>query len=561
MDTKQCCLQGNTRPQWLKKASFLTYLLLFVFAFHPLFAQKEDDPEKGSLNKQERLEWFRDQGFGLFIHWSVDSQLGVVISHSLVGASPEYTDRFFDELPKSFDPYEFRPLDWARLAHLAGVKYVMFTTKHHSGFAMWDTATTPFNIMNTPFHRDITKDVFDAFRSQGIAAGVYYSPDDFWWLHQHGKLIERGVPEVQPRNNPGLMAYDQAQLRELLTKYGKIDALFLDGEATGLRELAWKLQPDIVVTRGAIKTPELTVPGMPLPGAWETCMTMGTAWQYQPQNEHYKSGGELIRLFVQTRAKGGNFLLDVGPKPNGELPIEEEERLREIALWMFVNSDAIYAVRPWVITNEGNIWFTRKKNNGALYAIVESDTPWPRATWKDFVLHSVRATDKTEVSVLGQNDKVLEYHPEITPKTTWHQEKDGLHIRALAAQRLQDNFRWPNPVVLKITNVEPALTPPHVQTTGSIADPSGEKETLQGEVLDMGDQSSLQVGFEYRPILGEDVNSRTAAWIATPLQTVSKTGAFSAQIGGLAPGETYEFRAVIRHPLLPLYGAEIAMKR
>ena len=98
--------------------------------------------------------------------------------------------------------------------------------------------------MNTPFHRDITKEVFDAFRSQGIAAGVYYSPDDFWWLHQNGKTIERAVPGVQPRNNPGLMEYDQTQLRELLTHYGKIDALFLDGEAVGLRDLAWKLDPE-----------------------------------------------------------------------------------------------------------------------------------------------------------------------------------------------------------------------------------------------------------------------------------------------------------------------------
>ena len=519
------------------------------------YAADENNPEIGSLNKAERLEWFRDQGFGLFIHWSVDSQLGVVISHSLVGASPEYTDRFFQELPKTFDPHAFYPLDWARLAHLAGVRYVMFTTKHHSGFAMFDTATTPFGIMQTPFHRDVTKEVFDAFRSQGIAAGVYYSPDDFWWLHEHGKPIERHVPEVQPRNNPALMDYDQAQLRELLTHYGKIDALFLDGEADGLRELAWKIDPDIIVTRGAIKTPELTVPGMPLPGAWETCMTMGTAWQYQPQNEHYKSGGELIRLLIQTRAKGGNFLLNVGPKPNGELPIEEEERLREIALWMFVNSDAIYGVRPWVITNEGDIWFTKKKDGQALYAMVESDKPWPRATWKEFVLHSVRATPKTEVSVLGQNDQVVEYHPEIKPTSTWHQEKDGLHVRVMQTQRLQDNFQWPNPAVVKITNAEPALTPPHVQTIGA----SG--NILKGEVLDMGDSASLQVGFEYRPIQGEDVNSRSSGWVATPTQTVSRPGPYAIQVAGLSPEGKYEFRAVIRHPLLPLYGAEIVMGR
>lgn len=523
-------------------------------------AQK-DDPEFSSLNKQERLEWFRDQGFGLFIHWSLDSQLGVVISHSLVGASTDYTDRFFNDLPKSFDPHEFNPQDWARLAHLAGVRYVMFTTKHHSGFAMFDTATTPFNIMNTPLHRDVTAEVFKAFRAEGIAAGVYYSPDDFWWLHQHGKTIRRAVPDVQPRNNPQLMEYDQAQIRELLTHYGPVDAIFLDGEANGLRELAWKLQPNIVVTRGAITTPELTIPGMPLPGAWETCMTMGTSWQYQAQNEHYKSGGELIRMLIQTRAKGGNFLLNVGPMPNGKLAIEQEERLREIALWMFVNSDSIYSVRPWVITNEGNIWFTKKKDSKTLYAIVESDTPWERATWKDFVLHSVRATDKTQVSVLGQNDEVVEYHPEIVPKSTWHQEKDGLHVRALQAQRLQDNFKWPNPVVLKITDVEAAFTPPHLQTLDSVADSAGQKETLQGKLIDMGDATSLQVGFEYRSITGEDVNSRSAAWITTPLQTISKPGTFSANVEGLTPKAVYEFRAVIRHPLLPIYGGELKMKR
>ena len=553
--------KSDSRPSLsgLGLAVRLLAIMLAACVFVATCSAAVDDPEVGSLNKQERLEWFRDQGFGLFIHWSVDSQLGVVISHSLVGASPEYTDRFFDELPKTFDPQEFHPLDWARLAHLAGIRYVMFTTKHHSGFAMFDTPTTPFGIMHTPFHRDITKELFDAFRSQGIAAGVYYSPDDFWWLHQHGKTIERAVPDVQPSNNPGLLEYDQTQLRELLTQYGKIDALFLDGEAAGLRDLAWKLDPDIIVTRGAIKTPELTVPGMPLPGAWETCMTMGTSWQYQPQNEHYKSGGELIRLLIQTRAKGGNFLLNVGPKPNGELPIEEEERLREIALWMFVNSDAIYAVRPWVITNEGDIWFTKKKDSQTLYAMVESDTPWPRATWKEFTLHSVRATARTEVSVLGQNDQVIEYHPEITPKSSWHQEQDGLHVRVMQTQRLQDNFHWPNPAVLKITNAEPALSPPHVQTTESIAD--GNQETLQGEVLDMGDSTSLKVGFEYRPIAGEDVNSRSSTWTATPAQTISRPGPFTAHIEGLSAKGGYEFRAVIHHPLLALYGAEIAMKR
>src|SRR5579872_3885855 len=110
-------------------------------------------------NQPDRVEWFRDQGFGLFIHWSVDSQLGVVISHSLVGASDDYTRRFFTELPQTFNPRKFYPQDWAALAKLAGVRYVVFTTKHHSGFCMWDTKTTDFGVMHTPFHRDIVADV------------------------------------------------------------------------------------------------------------------------------------------------------------------------------------------------------------------------------------------------------------------------------------------------------------------------------------------------------------------------------------------------------------------
>jgi alpha-L-fucosidase len=160
------------------------------------FAQLSMNPEVGSLNDPERVEWFRDQGFGLFIHWSVDVQLGLGISHSLVGASDDYTSRFFNDLPKTFLPTQFDPEDWVRLAKVAGVRYMMFTTKHHSGFAMYKTVTTPFGIMNTPFHQDITADVFKAFSEQGIATGVYFSPDDFYWLHKEGKLIQRNVPEV-----------------------------------------------------------------------------------------------------------------------------------------------------------------------------------------------------------------------------------------------------------------------------------------------------------------------------------------------------------------------------
>jgi len=544
------------------KLFFLAILIAMPsFCGQPLgVAQTNSNPEEGSLNKADRVEWFRDQGFGLFIHWSVDDQLGVTISHSLVGASEDYTDRFFNELPKTFDPEQFNPQSWARLAKLAGMRYVVFTTKHHSGFAMYNTATTSFSVMHTPFHRDITAEVFKAFRDQGIAPGVYFSPDDFYWLHKEGKLIQRRLPEVQPVNNPGLMAYDQAQIEELLTKYGPISLIFLDGQPTGLRELAWKLQPDIVVTRGALLTPEQYVPGTALKGAWETCLTMSQAWQYQPQNNPYKSGRELIRTLIQTRAKGGNLLLDVGPKPNGELPIEEEDRLREIALWMFVNSESIYSVRPWVITNEGDVWFTKRKNENTVYAMIDSDKPWPHGEWQDIVLHSVGATDSTEVTVLGENGKVLEYRPTVNPKPTWEMKNDGLHIHAMRAQRLQDNYKWPNPVVLRITEVKPTFTPPVVKTGTSSVDPSSHAELLQGDLEETGGSSPLEVGFEYRAINEEDTHAGPKLWIATPLQSVNKKGPFSYELTTLPPG-TYEFHAVVKHPLVTLFGADVKIQR
>lgn len=524
-----------------------------------LRAQQAAAPVPG--NRAERAEWFRDLGFGLFIHWSVDTQLGGVPSHSMVGADDAYLTRYIEELPKTFDPHKFNPKDWATLARLAGMKYVVFTTKHHNGFAMFRTKTTTFGIEHTPFQRDITGELVQAFRAQGIAPGFYFSPDDFSWLHANGVPLQRHVPAVQPRNNPGLMALDKAQLRELLTNYGDIDLLFFDGEAKGLRELAWQLQPDTVVTRGAMQTPEQYIPGVPLDEPWEACITMGTEWPYKAANEIYKSGSELIALLIETRAKGGNLLLNVGPKPDGELPIEQENRLREIALWMFVNGEAIYGVRPWILTNEQDIWFTKKKDDSALYAIVKPQERWKYGEWKDIVLHSVRATAQTTVSVLGQNDRTLEYQPNVVPTTTWTQQPDGLHVRAMHAQRLYTDRKWPNPIVLKITHAEPALKPPRVTTVAVRWDAATQTATCEARLDDLGDAASgMQGGCEYHDLTGLDVTERTNRWTATPTVPRAATGAFTTRISGLKPGGAYEVRAVVRHPLLTIYGAEMRLE-
>jgi alpha-L-fucosidase len=519
-----------------------------------------EDPTVGSRNQPDRLEWFRDQGFGLFIHWSVDGQLGTVISHSLVGASDDYAQRFFTELPRTFNPRKFAPADWAVLAKLAGVRYVMLTAKHHSGFCLWPTATTDFDVAHTPFQRDIVGETLAAFRAQGIAPGLYFSPDDFWWLHQNKKDIQRHTPEVIPANNPGLLAHDQTQITELLTRYGKIDLFFIDGEPQGLREKAWDLQPSIVVTRGAIQTPEQYVPGVPLEGPWEANLTMGRAWQYQPTNENYKSGSQCISLLIETRAKGGNLLLNVGPKPDGELPIEQEERLREIALWMFINHECIYDVRPWVITNEGDCWFTKRKDADTLYVIVKTAELWPYGQTRTLDLKSVRATAATEVSVLGQNGRVIEYRPTVNPQAKWTQDAAGLHVTAMQAQRIYDDRRWPNPVVLKLTHVQPALAPPLVRTTAARWDADARTARLTGQLAKMGDAKSLEVGFEYRDVTGLDANEGGGTWKALAVPSRTNPGDFAADARDLVAGHSYDVRAFVKHPLLTLYGANVRLR-
>ena len=422
------------------------YLLLLLIPLS-VYGQKD--------NKPESVERFMDMGFGMFIHWSMDSQLGAVISHSMAGASDDYLERFTTQLPKTFNPIKFNPKEWAVLAKLAGMKYVVFTAKHHSGFCMFDTKTTPFNIMNTPFERDATKEILDAFRAEGIATGLYFSPEDFFYLYKNNIPIGRlQHPMHYPVKNAGLMEYDKKQLRELLTNYGKIDIIFFDGPAEGLKELAWELQPDIMVTRGHIETPEQRMPDKPLPGPWEACYTMGTDWQYKPTNDPHKSGTEIIDMLIEIRAKGGNFLLNVGPKPDGEIQIEQEALLREMALWNFANNEAIFGIRPWNVIREKNIWYTSSSDKSTVYAFV-TKADWQYGERKDFLLRKVGGDNKTKVTVLGYASELVEYREGYDASIRWEQTSLGLLISAVNGQRFYTNNKWPNTVVLKIENAIP----------------------------------------------------------------------------------------------------------
>lgn len=509
--------------------------------------------QEGLNNKPERLEWLQDAGFGMFIHFGVDSQLGCVISHSLVGASADYQKRFYEELPKTFNPKNWNPAEIANLAKLAGMKYVVLTTKHHSGFCLWETKTTNFNIMNTPYGRDMINDYVKALREAGLGVGFYYSPEDWWFLRQEGLPIRRmcldenGVSAGYSDSLAGDVKkryeeYVRKQCTELMTKYGAIDVIFFDGQVgEPAKETCWKLQPDILITRGAIATPEQTLPGIPLAEAWEGCLTMGTQWSYKPTNEDYKSGTRLIEILIETRAKGGAMLLNIGPKSDGSVPEGQEARLREIALWHFANGEAVHNTRPWIVTNEGNLWFTRKKDENTVYVFITGEPDWERGGRKEFRIRSVKATESTKISVLGQSSTICEYSPGIDCSCRWEQTKD-LTISVVRAQRLYNNSKWPNPLVVKLTNVEPGIIPSQIET-GNIENVNG-KICFNGNIVVLAENNSGMVFFEYRQRGGFVEELYSTEWLQTPEMKIDAPGMFSFEIADLPKGN-YLFRACI----------------
>jgi len=328
----------------VKKSLLPVVLCLLCFSLSGLAqpgSPQEANRNLKLLNNPALQEEFMDWGLGLFIHWSMDSQLGSVISHSMAGASEEYLDRFINELPKTFSPDKYSPEEWMRLASLSGAKYMVLTAKHHSGFCLWNTLTTDFSIMNTPYRKDIVRDYVEACRKYGLKVGFYFSPEDFWFLHKQGHLIRRRADYANISGNPELLQHNRAQIKELLTEYGKIDVIFFDAfDNQLLVEYVHELQPECLVTRGEMQTPEQEIPDTPMPGPWEACFTLGTQWQFKPTNESYKSGRELIEMLINIRAKGGNLLLNIGPEPSGIIPMEQERILRELGLWMFDNREA-----------------------------------------------------------------------------------------------------------------------------------------------------------------------------------------------------------------------------
>ena len=432
----------------------MKYVLIFILSLNLNGLQAQETVL--NLNKPERESWFTDLGFGMFIHWSYDVTLGMVISHSMVGASGDYLDKYINELPRNFNPEHFDPGKWAKIARMAGMKYVVFTAKHHNGFCMFDSQTTGYKVTNTPFGRDVTREVLEAFRKEGLAIGIYYSPDDFYFLYQQGTLISRRRHEALASSNPGLNTYVKKQMHELMTRYGKIDIVFLDGyeqyAKTELAKICWEIDPEVVVTRGAMETPEQHLPDSPLPSPWEACYTLGDQWQFRPTNEHYKSAEEIIYMLIRTRAEGGNLLLNVGPTPDGEIAEDQASILNEVALWMFINGESVGEIEPWTVTRENDLWFTSAKDKNSVFVFLPG-RDWTYGERKEYLIHSLKSTSSTSINVLGQNGKVLEYQPESDPSPLFEDKENGLQISVMKSQRIYNDRKWPNPVVVRLDDI------------------------------------------------------------------------------------------------------------
>jgi len=387
---------------------------------------------------QQRLDEWQDLKLGLLMHWGTYAQWGIVESWSLCSEDEDWCRRSMDDygaykiayekLQTTFNPVKFDPERWAKAARDAGMRYVVFTTKHHDGFSMFDTRQTDYRITSpkTPFstnpRADVTKAIFDAFRAQQFKVGAYFSkPDwhspDYWWPYfatpdRNPNYDLKKYPERWAR----FVAFTHAQIGELMSQYGRVDILWLDGgwvrPMTDAQIRARVTSPDykfghvqsqdidmprlvaesrakqpglIVVDRDVpgpyqnYLTPEARVPKEALPYPWEVPMPMAQSWSFVP-NDTYKSARTLIQMLVDVVAKGGNLLLNIGPGPDGAWHDAAYDRLAALGAWMNVNSEAIYSTRPLAPYMDGQVRFTRAKDGTvfAIYLPKDGETTLPR---------------------------------------------------------------------------------------------------------------------------------------------------------------------------------------
>ncbi|MES2995269.1 MAG: alpha-L-fucosidase [Verrucomicrobiota bacterium] len=326
----------------------------------------------------EAVKHWQDARFGMFIHWGPVSLKGTEIGWS---RGKEVPIEEYDNLYKQFNPTKFNADEWVAIAKAAGMKYLVLTTKHHDGFCLWDSKLTDYDIMSTPFKRDIVKELAAACKKGGIDFGAYYSTCD--WRHPAFPLGSPGGNSKNP--NPDMDAYDKylrGQTAELLTHYGPISTLWFDMPqvytakwgipmVAGLRQL----QPNVLVNSrayalpghrnithapvGDYGTPEKHIGAFNMERPWESCMTLCEQWAWKP-NDKMKSIKECLQTLIRANGGNGNLLFNVGPMPDGRIEPRQVERLKEMGDWLKTRGESVYGTRggPWIVTK--NIASTRK---------------------------------------------------------------------------------------------------------------------------------------------------------------------------------------------------------
>jgi alpha-L-fucosidase len=390
--------------------------LLFLFLMGPvvvssqIHAQDNIETETDPVIQQKLGQW-KDLKFGLLMHWGTYSQWGIVESWSLCSEDEDWcrrkTKNYMDycreyaKLKTTFNPTRFDPVKWAEAAKYAGMKYVIFTTKHHDGFCMFDTKQTDYSITDIacPFHTNpkanVTDEIFKAFRAQGFWTGAYFSkPDwhcnDYWaeeWATPN-RNVNYSIKKY-PERWQKYCDFTFNQVRELMSRYGKVDILWLDGgwvdpkngqdiNMPKIASMARSYQRDLLVVDRTVtgkyenyRTPEQEIPDKLLDYPWETCMTMASSWSYVP-GDIYKPTNKIIHMLVDIVCKGGNYLLNIGPSPEGEWPDSAYARLHEIGDWMQINGEAIYHSRPVDPFKSGKVCFTSNPD-GTIYVIYLAD--------------------------------------------------------------------------------------------------------------------------------------------------------------------------------------------
>ena len=317
-------------------------------------------PAETPAQRDRRMAWWREARFGMFIHWGLYAVPAGVWKGKQIGGIGEWIMNRakipvseYEKLVGQFNPVRFNAAEWVSLASRAGMKYIVITSKHHDGFCLWDSKAGDYDIMGTPYKRDLLKALADECHRQSVRICWYHSIMD--WHHPDQKA-----------NFPKYHEHMKAQLRELLTGYGKIGVLWFDGEwikqwdrqkGRALAAYVRSLQPEIVINNrvgkrqradGDFGTPEQRIPARGLGTDWETCMTMNGTWGFKTHDHNWKSTQDLLRKLVDIASKGGNFLLNVGPTAEGVIPAPSVKRLEEMGAWLKVNGESIYGTRASV---------------------------------------------------------------------------------------------------------------------------------------------------------------------------------------------------------------------